>query len=95
MEACVKVGVACFVNLPDLQHREDRVEQFRRVLRELRLKPYIHPSQLTTCLSAADEDSGDEKSTLSSESEDELDETAKRVSKKLGKISHGMGEASR
>lgn len=42
---------SCFVQLAGTEERDKRMRQFRRVLRELRLEPYIHPSQLNETIS--------------------------------------------
>lgn len=49
---CIEVGEAWFVDLPTLEQREKHVRQFKLVRRQLRLKPSIHPSQLTKRISA-------------------------------------------
>lgn len=40
------------VELPTLDDREKRAQQFKRALRALNLKPYSHPSQLMSKVSA-------------------------------------------
>lgn len=62
-DALLRGVQSSIIQLPDLANREKRVKQFRRALRVLQLKPYIHPSQLQTtatteptkrCLTKAD-----------------------------------------
>lgn len=46
-------SASCLVELPTSQEKEKRTAQFKRAMRTLRLKPYVHPSQLTPKPSAA------------------------------------------
>lgn len=41
-----------FVTLPTLEDKEARAERFKRALSALKLKPYVHPSQLNKKVSA-------------------------------------------
>lgn len=44
----IESSESCLIQLPTIADKEKCSAQFKRALRTLRLKPYVHPSQLTT-----------------------------------------------